>query len=107
MTDLNRTVTVAHDGQQAVVGISSILGAGIDRVTLFRVEMRDRTFRQSTYGGHWEMAVFNKNDWYRMKAAMYPTATRSHYRRVTSTRQLELLNAIIARPEVTSVNWGK
>ncbi|UYA60173.1 hypothetical protein NAL19_2018 [Pectobacterium sp. F1-1] len=105
MTDLNRTVTVAHDGQQAVVGISSILGAGIDRVALFRVEIRDRTFRQSTYGRHWEMAVFNKKDWHRMKAAMYPTAVRSHYRRVTSTKQLELLDAIIALPSVSSINW--
>ncbi|MBQ4788028.1 hypothetical protein [Pectobacterium versatile] len=105
MTDLNRTVTVAHDGEPAVVGISSVLGAGTDRVALFRVEIRGRTFRQSSFGRHWEMAIFNKKDWYRMKAAMYPTAARSHYRRVTSTKQLELLNAIIALPAVTAINW--
>lgn len=105
MTDLNRTVALAHDGQPAVVGISSIRGTVPDRRVLFRVEMRGKTFRQSPYGGHWEQAVFNKKDWYRMKSAMYPTAARSHYRRVTSTKQRELLDAIIARLAVTSVNW--
>ncbi|MEI7340496.1 hypothetical protein WCT87_03250 [Pectobacterium brasiliense] len=42
MTDLNRTVTVAHDGHSAVVGISSIIGAAPDRHVLFRVEIRGK-----------------------------------------------------------------
>ncbi|MFJ5346647.1 hypothetical protein [Pectobacterium parvum] len=107
MTDLNRTVTVAHDGHPAVVGIASICGAGDTRLVRFRVEMRGKTFRQSDYGGHWELAVFNKKDWYRMMAAMYPTGVRSHYRRVTSTKQQHLLDAIIALPAVTAINWVK
>ncbi|UDQ77706.1 hypothetical protein LJQ72_09205 [Pectobacterium brasiliense] len=105
MTGLNRSVTVAHDDHPTVVGISSIIGAAPDRHVLFRVEMRGKTFRQSDFGGHWEQAVFNKKGWYRVKSAMYLSAVRSHYRRVTSTKQRELLDAIIALPAVTDVNW--
>ncbi|MGQ5289865.1 hypothetical protein ACULN0_10985 [Pectobacterium actinidiae] len=105
MTDLNRSVTVTHDGYSAVVGISGIDGTAPNRVVRFRVEMRGKTFRQSTFGGHWEMAIFNKKDWYRMESAMYPTTVKSHYRRVTSTMLRELLDTIIALPAVTSINW--
>ncbi|KGA34274.1 MULTISPECIES: hypothetical protein [Pectobacterium] len=105
MTDLNRTVTVAHEGHPAVVGISSVIGTAPDRHVRFRVEMRGKTFRQSDFGGHWEQAVFNRKDWYRVQSAMYPTAVKSHFRRVTSTMLRELLDAIIALPAVTSINW--